>query len=155
MRHYWFDRILAMEPGASATAVKGVALSEDFFGDHFPGNPIYPGIYVIEGLAQVAGLLLHESTGREKVSVLASVDRARFLAYARPGDALRLEVAIEALSGETARVAGEARVGERRIAAARLTLRLWPLAEVVAEEYLPFWRGTYARWRGEYLGEDR
>ena len=153
MRHYWFDRILELEPGVRAAGVKSVALSEDYFTEHFPGNPIYPGVYIVEGLAQTAGLLLHESTAREKVALLVSVDRARFVSLARPGDSLRLEVAIERIEGDTARVVGDARVGERRVAAARLTFRLWPLEEVIAEEFLPFWRGTYARWRGEFPGE--
>lgn len=154
MRHFWVDRIVEIEPGAKASGVKSVALSEDFLTDHFPGNPVYPGVYVVEGFAQTAGHLLHESTGREKVAVLASVDRARFLDFARPGDRLRLEVSIEDLTADAARVVCEAWVGERRIAISRLAFRLWPVAEVIAEEYLPFWRRTYAVWRGEYPGTE-
>lgn len=153
MRHYWVDRIFDIELGARATGVKSVALSEDLFADHFPGNPIYPGIYIIEGIAQTAGLLLNESTSRGKIAVMASVDRARFLSFARPGDRLRFEVTIEELAGDRARVVGEAWVGEQRIAVARLTFRLWPLDQVIGEEYLGFWRGTYAQWRGEFPGE--
>lgn len=153
MRHFWVDRIVEIEPSARATGIKVVALSEDVFTDHFPGNPVFPGVYVLEGLAQTAGHLLHESTDRQKVAVMTAVDRARFAAFARPGDTLRLEVVVERLGADYARVLGEARVGERRIAAARLAFHLRPLAEVVAEEYLPFWRGTHARWRGEFPGE--
>jgi len=154
MRHFWFDRIVEMESGVRARGIKGVALSEDFFDHHFPGNPIYPGIYVLEGLAQVAGHLLYRTTEGQRIALLASVDRARFTSFARPGDALSLEVTIEGREAEAARVMGSASVGDRAVAAARMSFRLLEPGRLIAEPYLSLWRQSYDVWRGDYLDPD-
>ena len=64
MRHCWVDHIEVTEPGVSATGRKAVAFSEDFFADHFPGNPVFPGIYIVEGMAQTAGSQLESFASR-------------------------------------------------------------------------------------------
>src|SRR5829696_3345335 len=86
VRHFWLDRILHLEPGVRASGVKAVALAEDQFDAHFPGNPVLPGVYLLEGLAQTAGVLIHQSIEGRLLAVLVSIERARFLAFARPGD---------------------------------------------------------------------
>ena len=58
MRFFLIDRITRWEPGRAAEAVKNVALSEDFFDDHFPRRPVMPGALILEGMAQLSGLLL-------------------------------------------------------------------------------------------------
>ena len=153
MRHFWVDRIVGCERGISASGVKCVALSEDVFEDHFPGNPVLPGIYLVEGVAQTAGYLLHETTDRSKIALLGSIDRARFLAFARPGDRLRFDVRVESLTENTARVAGEVLVDTRRIASLRLTFHLLLPEQLIATPYLPFWEALYSQWRGEFPGE--
>jgi 3-hydroxyacyl-[acyl-carrier-protein] dehydratase len=154
MRHFWVDRIVEVKPGVRAVGTKAVALSEGMFEHHFPGNPVYPGIYIVEGVAQTAGYLLHETTERTKVALLASIDRARFLAFVRPGELIRMEVAIESLTDAAAGVIGEVFVGNRRVAALRLMFRLVPAEHLIAAPYLPFWETSYAQWRGEFPGED-
>ena len=61
MRFFMIDKITKWEVGRSAEAVKNVALSEDFFDDHFPRRPVMPGVLMIEGMAQISGLLLEAS----------------------------------------------------------------------------------------------
>lgn len=146
MRHYHVDRIIRLERGQRAVGVRSVALSDDVFGEHFPGNPVLPGIYVIEGLAQTAGILLWETTDRHRVAVMTTIDRARFSSFARPGDLVRLAVEVEALEEGAAVVRGEATVGERRISTARLTFSLQEPERVIPAPFQPFWQHMMAIW---------
>jgi len=151
MRHYYLDRIVELEPGRRAVGLKAVALSDDAFQEHFPGNPVLPGIHLIEGLAQTAGALLQTTSGG-LMALMVSIERVRFLAFARPGDQLRLEVTIEAYEeGKAARIRGDARAGEKLLASARLGFQLIPPEKMIAPEYLPFWQRSFAVWRGEYF----
>jgi 3-hydroxymyristoyl/3-hydroxydecanoyl-(acyl carrier protein) dehydratase len=154
MRHYWVDRITHLEVGVRATGVKAVALSEDEFEAHFPGNPVLPGIYLLEGLAQTAGVLLNQTTGGKRVALMASVDRARFVAFARPGDRVELQIELESLENELARVRGAASVGERPIASARLTFRLVDPASFIPAAFRPFWEQAMNTWLGRYPESD-
>jgi len=150
VRHYWLDRIIDLQPGVRATGVKAVALAEDEFETHFPGNPVLPGVYLLEGLAQTAGVLLSETTSGKRVALMVSVDRARFLAFARPGDQVLLTVEVEALDDDLARVRGAAAVGERAIASARLTFRLVDIATLIPAGFHPFWQHAMDTWLGRY-----
>jgi len=151
VRHYWLDRIIDLEPGVRATGVKAVALAEEEFEAHFPGNPVLPGIYLLEGLAQTAGVLLAETTGGKRLALMVSLDRARFLAFARPGDQIHLTVEVETVDDDLARVRGAAAVGGRPIASARLTFRLVDPATLIPAGFRPFWQQTMDTWLGRYL----
>ncbi|GAB4433150.1 MAG: 3-hydroxyacyl-ACP dehydratase FabZ [Chloroflexi bacterium OHK40] len=90
------DRVLELEPGVRAVAEKLVSANEPQFTGHFPGNPIMPGVLIVEALAQtgaVAALSLPEHRG--KLAVFAGIDDCRFKRIVRPGDTLRLEVSLE------------------------------------------------------------
>ena len=153
MRHYWVDRIIEMEPGVRAVGLKGVTLSDDVFRDHFPGNPVFPGIYLLEGMAQTAGALLERSTGG-RFALMTSVDRLRFGTMVRPGQTVRYEVTIEQLEADHARVRCEATVDGASVAAGRITFALMATERVIPPVYLPFWRQELGLWRGEYLEPD-
>ena len=114
MRYHLIDQVLRWEPPELADAVKNITMSEDFFTDHFPGHPIMPGSLIVEGLAQVAGLLLEtarldlepvEGPAQPK-AVLSVLERTRFREMARPGDRLiyRAECASVTTDGGKARV---------------------------------------------------
>lgn len=139
MRHCWVDRIVHLEPGARATGIKAVALAEDEFDGHFPGNPVLPGIYLVEGLAQTAGVLIGRSVEGHKLALLSSIDRARFRAFARPGDVVHLEVELEMLEAASARIRAVATVGEATILSARLTFKLFGEELIIPDLYRPFW----------------
>ncbi len=88
------DRVLELLPGERVVTIKNVTRNEPFFDGHFPGNPIMPGVLVIEAMAQSAGLLLlHEIEDRERRTLFfTGIERARFRRPVVPGDQLRMEV---------------------------------------------------------------
>jgi 3-hydroxyacyl-[acyl-carrier-protein] dehydratase len=154
MRHYHLDRITSLESGVRATGVRAVSLSDDVFTEHFPGNPVLPGVYLLEGLAQTAGVLLWESSRHARIAVMVSVDRARFPAFARPGDSVQFEVEIESLEEQVARVRAAATVGDRQVAAAALTFSMQHVDRVIPPAYRMYWEQVVAIWLGRYPGED-
>lgn len=86
------DRIIEAEPGKKAVGIKNVTANEPFFQGHFPGNPIMPGVLIVEALAQtacVAGLMLEENKG--KLGVFTGIESMKFRRQVVPGDTLRLE----------------------------------------------------------------
>jgi hypothetical protein len=90
MRFFLIDKITRWEVGQCAEALKNVALSEDFFADHFPRRPVMPGVLIVEGMAQLAGLLLEatlkQGLGKEAKAVLTVLERTKFRELVRPGD---------------------------------------------------------------------
>lgn len=106
------DRVLEIEPGKRIKAYKNVTANEDFFNGHFPGHPVMPGVMIIEGMAQAAGILtLHDREGREgKLMYFTGIDKARFRRPVVPGDQLVYEIEILRLRDTYCRLRGEARV---------------------------------------------
>jgi 3-hydroxyacyl-[acyl-carrier-protein] dehydratase len=92
MRFFLIDRITCWEIGVGAEATKSVALSEDFFDDHFPRRPVMPGVLILEGMAQLSGLLLESSLqqkyARNAKAVLTVLERTKFRSLVKPGDTL-------------------------------------------------------------------
>ena len=92
MRFFLIDKISEWHIGKTAKAVKNVTLSEDFFDDHFPRHPVMPGVLIIEGMAQLSGLLLEASLkktyGEDAKAVLTVLERTKFREPVRPGDTL-------------------------------------------------------------------
>jgi len=89
------DLIKDIIPMTSCTGIKNVTINEPFFQGHFPGNPIMPGVLIIEALAQTAGALVcHglKTVGRSQTVYFMSIDEARFRKPVVPGDQLTLEV---------------------------------------------------------------
>ena len=153
MRHYRVDRILAMETGKSAVGVKAVGLSEDVFNEHFPGNPVYPGVYLIEGLAQTAGYLLDDGSEPRRIAIMASVDRVRFHRFVRPGQVITFEVRIVQASERTARVRGLVTREGSRVAEAQITFRMLPAESVIPGDYRVFWESSRRILAGAHPGE--
>ena len=124
MRFILIDRITAWEPGKGAEALKNVAFSEDFFDDHFPLMPIMPGALMLEGLAEISGLVLEETVrqqqGRNVKALLSLVERAKFRSFVKPGDQLTYSATLESVNEAAGLVKGLIRVGERKVGEASL-----------------------------------
>ena len=116
------DRILDLEEGRRIVALKNVTFNEPFFQGHFPGNPIMPGVLVVEAMAQAGAVLLLHSRpeSRGKVVYFAGIDKAKFRRPVVPGDAMRLEVSVLKLRSRTSLMRGEAYVGEHLAAEAEI-----------------------------------
>jgi 3-hydroxyacyl-[acyl-carrier-protein] dehydratase len=112
MRFYLIDRITRWEVGRCAEAVKNVALSEDFFDDHFPRRPVMPGVLMMEGMAQVSGLLLEASLldkyGKDAKAVLTVLERTKFRGLVRPGDTLTYRTEVTSVNENGGKVTVEA-----------------------------------------------
>jgi 3-hydroxyacyl-[acyl-carrier-protein] dehydratase len=116
------DRVVELEPGTKAVGIKNVTINEEFFQGHFPGQPIMPGVLIIEAMAQVAGLLAFRSGATVGKSVyFLSIEKAKFRRPVVPGDQLRLEIHVLQQRGNVWRFSGSAIVGEKVAAEAEFT----------------------------------
>jgi 3-hydroxyacyl-[acyl-carrier-protein] dehydratase len=119
------DRVLELEPDKRIVAIKNVTINEPMFTGHFPVKPIFPGVLIVEALAQASGLLAFKS--REKnpsdgyVYYLAGTDKTKFKRSVIPGDQLRLEVEIINLRKHWMKSSGKAYVGDQVVCSSLLT----------------------------------
>ena len=90
------DRILEVEKGKRIVGIKNVTFNEEFFQGHFPGNPVMPGVLIVEAMAQVSAIGLHGVVPdqEKKILYLSAVDRCKFRRPVVPGDQLRIEAEI-------------------------------------------------------------
>ncbi len=111
------DEIAELDPGVSARGLWRITGAEAFLAGHFPGNPIVPGVLMVESAAQVAAVCaLTHADHQGKFGVFAGIDEVRFSRIVRPGDELAIEVAVDRLRGRLGRVRVELTVaGERAV----------------------------------------
>jgi 3-hydroxyacyl-[acyl-carrier-protein] dehydratase len=123
------DRILEIDPGKKAIALKNVSIDEPYFIGHFPKEPIMPGALILEALAQTGGLAFHSSFQDEKEGIpfLARVEGFRLKRRVIPGDQVVLEAEILRIFSDLAKVKVLARVGEEIVAEGILVLAKSPL----------------------------
>ena len=89
------DRIVEIAPPDRAVGIKQVTVNEPFFQGHFPGYPVMPGVLIVEAMAQVGGVaVLSGNAYRGKLALFAGIDNVRFKRQVKPGDTLRIEVAL-------------------------------------------------------------
>ncbi|MGB7401801.1 MAG: 3-hydroxyacyl-ACP dehydratase FabZ [Arcobacter sp.] len=120
------DRITSMEEGKSIIGFKNISISEPAFMGHFPGHPIYPGVLILEGMAQAGGILALKSNDlsyeemKSKVIYFMSIDGAKFRTPVKPGDKLEYKIEVKKLRGNLIVLAGQAFVDEKLVAEAEL-----------------------------------
>lgn len=121
------DRVTQLEPGAFIEAYKNISIGEQIFQGHFPGHPIYPGVMIIEGLAQAGGVLAFKSMDeegqentKEKVVYFMSIDKAKFRSPVKPGDKLVYKLSVLKHKGNIWVLDAKAYVEEKMVAEAEL-----------------------------------
>jgi beta-hydroxyacyl-ACP dehydratase FabZ len=116
------DRILEVEKGKRIVGIKNVTFNEEFFQGHFPGNPVMPGVLIVEAMAQVSAIGLHGVIPEQekKILYLSAVDRCKFRRPVVPGDQLRIEAEILNLKTRICKCRAVATVDGRVCAEAEL-----------------------------------
>ena len=118
------DRVLDYKPFEYLTAIKNVTINEPFFTGHFPGNPIMPGVLILESLAQAGAIFSNLSRtpeeGYEFLYFFAGIDNAKFKQVVTPGDQLSLRVTLNAQKRDFWRMHGEVYVDDKLACSADL-----------------------------------
>ncbi|WP_314987238.1 3-hydroxyacyl-ACP dehydratase FabZ [uncultured Campylobacter sp.] len=123
------DRVEELSIGESIKAYKNVTYNEQIFQGHFPGHPIYPGVMIIEGLAQAGGVLAFKSMEKDgvdlsdKVVYFMSIDNAKFRSPIRPGDKLEYRISVIKHRGRIWVLKGEAYINDGATLAAQAELQ--------------------------------
>ena len=119
------DRVLEFEADKRIVAIKNVTINEPQFTGHFPNSPVFPGVMIVEALAQVSGILAFKSRNRTLddgyIYYLAGTDKTKFKHSVVPGDQLRLEVEIVNLRNHWLKASGKAYVGDKLACSTLLT----------------------------------
>lgn len=120
----FIDELRSLDPGREATAFYQVRGDEPFLEDHFPGNPMLPGVILIEAIAQLGGVVVQSDTEHPAMSDLrlTGVRGAKILGAGLPGELLEIHAKVEGRLGGLAQVGGEVRGPRGILATAKVTL---------------------------------
>jgi UDP-3-O-[3-hydroxymyristoyl] N-acetylglucosamine deacetylase/3-hydroxyacyl-[acyl-carrier-protein] dehydratase len=116
------DRILELKENA-VVGIKNVTINEPFFAGHFPGEPVMPGVLIIEAMAQVGGFLLlnRVDSTEDKLLFFMMIDKVKFRKPVRPGDQLRSEVTMKRFRKKLCVIEGRAFVDDELVAEGEFT----------------------------------
>lgn len=118
------DRVVDYKPGEYLIGVKNVSFNEPFFTGHFPQRPVFPGVLIMEALAQATGLLAFKTQGKKpdgsSLYYFAGIDNCRFKQPVEPGDQLFLEVKLVTTKRNIWKFSAEAKVDGKVVASADL-----------------------------------
>jgi 3-hydroxyacyl-[acyl-carrier-protein] dehydratase len=118
------DRAEDYQPHKSIVGIKCVTLNEPFFIGHFPGNPVMPGVLIVEAIAQSGAVMMSKSLNANvegKTIMFTSLDNCKFRTPVRPGDVLRMPVEVLRHRGDVFKFRGEAFVGDKLAAEVEFT----------------------------------
>jgi 3-hydroxyacyl-[acyl-carrier-protein] dehydratase len=120
----FLDNLVELEPGVAGMARYRIQGDEGFLAGHFPGNPMMPGVLLIEAIAQLGGVIAQSDPTRTPLSDLrlTAVRAAKILGAARPGEALTIRANLEGRLDNLVQVEGSVAIGERMLATAKIVL---------------------------------
>jgi len=117
------DRILDYKDSKYITGIKNVTINEPFFAGHFPGEPVMPGVMILEGMAQIGALLAYKSMADsigDKLVYFAGIDKVRFRKMVRPGDQIVFRIECIRMKPKLSKMTGKAYVDDQLAAEAEL-----------------------------------
>ncbi|MGO4960677.1 3-hydroxyacyl-ACP dehydratase FabZ [Jeotgalibaca porci] len=119
---FFIDKVEELIPGEKVVAIKNVTINEHFFQGHFPGEPVMPGVLIIEALAQAGSIaLLKLDSFKGQTAYLGGLNKVKFRQKVVPGDVLRLQVDIIKLKTFAGIGYGQAFVGDKKVAEVEMT----------------------------------
>lgn len=119
---FFIDKVVELIPGEKVVAIKNVTINEQFFQGHFPGEPVMPGVLIIEALAQAGSIpLLKLEQFQGQTAYLGGMNKIKFRQKVVPGDVLRLQVDIVKLKKFAGIGYGQAFVGDKKVAEVEMT----------------------------------
>lgn len=119
---FFIDAVDELEPGKRIVCRKNVTINEEVFQGHFPGEPVLPGVYIVEAMAQAGSIPLLKQDGFEGMTgYLGGLNKVKFRQKVVPGDVLRIEVDIVKLKKNAGIGKGQAFVGDKKVAEAEMT----------------------------------
>jgi len=120
------DRVVEFDSGRRAVGLKNVTVNDPYFQGHFPGRPVFPGVLIVEALAQLGGVLAIRSSSVEgsPIVYLTGIDKAKFRKPVIPGDQIRLEVEVIKRRPPFWKMQGKAFVGNDLVCEAESTAML-------------------------------
>lgn len=119
------DKIVELEPGKKAVGIKNVTANEPFFQGHFPGNPIMPGVLIVEALAQTAGIAVGiQDENKGKLGLFAGIESIKFKKQVVPGDTLVLYAEIILMKMGVGKVKVKANVEGQVVAEGEIKIAL-------------------------------
>ena len=130
MKFVLIDKVTAMEPKVSLSAVKSVSLAEEYLADHFPIFPVLPGVLLLEGLIESASWLVRQGQDFAHSMVLLETARnVKYKSFAAPGMQISYRVKARTLEANTSSFEGEGICRDEPIVEAKFTLRHFNLAD--------------------------
>lgn len=119
------DRIIELEPMKRAVGIKNVTMTEAHFQGHFPGNPIMPGVLILEAMAQVGGVaMLYPEENRGKIALFGGMENIKFRKPTVPGDQLKMVAELIKVRGQFGKLHAEAFVDDQLVAQGDFTFAL-------------------------------
>jgi 3-hydroxyacyl-[acyl-carrier-protein] dehydratase len=129
------DEVLEGEEGVRCVAIRTLTVDDFWFAGHFPGNPVMPGVLIVEALAQTATIAAASGVDISgKIGLFAGIDKARFKRVVKPGDTLRLEAEIVAVHGPVGRAKVKATVDGQLACRGELMFAIVDAAAIAAGE---------------------
>ena len=130
MRFTLIDRLLSISGGKSVRATRNLSLAEEYLADHFPGNPVMPGVLMLEGMIQTASWLVRvRHDFKHSMVLLKETKNVKYGKFVEPGDALIIDVTLTGEEGGVAHFRGQGAVNGQVVVRGQFSLNFFNLAD--------------------------